>query len=95
MSRQSRDEIRDGAVWNGYDYALQIWVLEGIIQPCGHQDAPECGCRAAIYFGMPVNAISGHDRGEHLYINPGKGLPLVCKICGHRWSLRGGLSDDL
>ena len=24
---------------------------------------------------------------EHLYINPGKGLPLVCKICGHRWSL--------
>ena len=36
MSRVSRDEIREGAVWNGYDYALQVWVLDGIVQACGH-----------------------------------------------------------
>ena len=36
MSRESGDEIRDGRVYNGFDYALQVWVLNGIIQPCGH-----------------------------------------------------------
>lgn len=35
MSRQSTDEIRDGRVYNGFDYALQVWVIEGVIQPVG------------------------------------------------------------
>ena len=35
MSRESVDEIRDGRVYNGFDYALQVWVINGIIQPVG------------------------------------------------------------
>ena len=34
--RQSRDEYRDGRVYNGYDYTLQVWVNHGRIVPCGH-----------------------------------------------------------
>lgn len=35
MSRQSSDEIKDGRVYNGFDYALQVWVINGICQPVG------------------------------------------------------------
>ena len=35
MSRQSNDEIRNGRVYNGFDYRLQVWVRDGIIQPVG------------------------------------------------------------
>lgn len=38
MTRQSGDEIRYGRVWNGFDYSLQVWVLDGIIQNCGHPE---------------------------------------------------------
>lgn len=31
MSRLSNDEIREGRVWNGFDYQLQVWVQEGIV----------------------------------------------------------------
>ena len=36
MTRLSGDEIRGGRVWNGFDYELQVWVANGIIQRCGH-----------------------------------------------------------
>ena len=48
MTRLSGDEIRHGRVWNGIDYELQVWVVDGIIQDCGHpatmrfQDRPCC-----------------------------------------------------
>jgi hypothetical protein len=35
--RYSTDEIMDGAVWNGFDYTLQVWVRDGRVQPCGHK----------------------------------------------------------
>ena len=35
MSRMSGDEIRNGRVYNGFDYKLQVWVVNGIIQPVG------------------------------------------------------------
>jgi len=36
MTRASRDEIHGGRVWNGFDYALQVWVRDGVVQPCAH-----------------------------------------------------------
>ena len=36
--RLSADEIKDGAVWNGYDYCLQAWVKDGFIQDCCHPE---------------------------------------------------------
>jgi hypothetical protein len=38
MTRVSGDEIRHGRVWNGFDYELQVWVSNGIIQCCRHPD---------------------------------------------------------
>ena len=35
MSRLSTDDIKGGYVWNGFDYSLQVWVKDGIIQDVG------------------------------------------------------------
>ena len=37
MTRSSGDELHPatGRVWNGFDYQLQVWVRNGIVQPCG------------------------------------------------------------
>jgi len=36
--RTSNDERKDGFVWNGFDYSLQVWVVNGVIQNCGHPE---------------------------------------------------------
>ncbi|KKL12908.1 hypothetical protein LCGC14_2531060 [marine sediment metagenome] len=36
MSRESTDEIRNGRVFNGFDYSLQVWVKNGTCQDCAH-----------------------------------------------------------
>jgi hypothetical protein len=45
MTRRSGDEIRFGRVWNGFDYELQVWVANGIIQRCGHPQTMRSGGR--------------------------------------------------
>jgi hypothetical protein len=46
VTRLSGDDLRDGYVWNGCDWALQVWVVHGIVQPCGHPAAmsPDTPC---------------------------------------------------
>jgi hypothetical protein len=39
LMRLSTNQMRDGKLWNGYDYELQAWVLAGVYQDCGHTDA--------------------------------------------------------
>ncbi len=55
MSRLSGDEIKDGVVVNGFDYDLQVWVVNGIIQACGHPwgGATDC-CNAGRYAGRSL-----------------------------------------
>ena len=66
MTRSSQDEYdATGYVQNGYDYALQVWVLGGIVQRCGHpermrQHGP-C-CDQARYAGQPVAGVFGAER---------------------------------
>ena len=69
MSRLSTDELApDGTILNGFDYALQVWVLNGEVQPCGHIETTACiksNCQAGIYRGWKVADIPGHEvRGE-------------------------------
>ncbi|MFQ5580976.1 MAG: hypothetical protein ACE5FZ_10220 [Nitrospiria bacterium] len=41
----STDKIRNGYVWDGFDYRLQVWVKDGIIQTCNHPEAMKrTGC---------------------------------------------------
>jgi len=59
MSRESSDEIRDGAVYNGYDYRLQVWVKDGQVQDCAHPG--HCTCAARAFAGVSIANISGHE----------------------------------
>ena len=65
MTRLSGDDLRDGYVWNGDHCALQVWVVDGIVQPCGHpaamsRDAP-C-CDAFAWAGRRIDRIPGAQR---------------------------------
>ncbi len=58
MSRVSSDDYRNGELMNGFDYDLQVWVVGGIIQDCGHPASmgPEC-CNARKYRGMVLKVV--------------------------------------
>lgn len=67
MSRQSRDELApDGTILNGYDYNVQVWVLGGVIQPCGHPETMQrkgdgpC-CNGYAYAGYKINQVYKHE----------------------------------
>jgi len=55
MSRTSRDEIRGGFVWNGFDYKLQTWVEDCIIQPVGNR---------RDLAGQRIDQVAGAERRE-------------------------------
>ena len=65
MTRLSGDERRDGSVWNGFDYALQVWVVDGVAQGCGHPVAMRrvgpC-CAAFRLAGRRIDTIPGAQR---------------------------------
>ena len=65
MTRLSGDELRDGYVWNGFDYALQVWVVDGVTQRCGHPVAMRrvgpC-CPAFRLAGRRIETIPGAQR---------------------------------
>ena len=67
MTRLSGDEVRDGYVWNGFDYALQVWVVDGIVQRCGHPVAMSrhgpC-CAALALAGQRIDQIPGAQRRD-------------------------------
>jgi hypothetical protein len=65
VTRLSNDEWRDGFVWNGFDYALQVWVVDGVVQRCGHPPAMArrgpC-CMAVVLAGRRIDEIPGTQR---------------------------------
>lgn len=52
--RLSNDEFRNGKLFNGFDYENQCWVLDGIIQRCGHKESLDCGCYGKLNAGKEV-----------------------------------------
>jgi hypothetical protein len=65
VTRLSGDELRDGYVWNGFDYALQVWVVDGVVQRCGHPIAMarlEPCCAAFTLAGQRIDRIPGAQR---------------------------------
>lgn len=56
MRRSSNEEI-DGRLVNGFDYDLQVWVLGGVVQDCGHPSGGTRGCcNARMYSGRTLEA---------------------------------------
>lgn len=63
MSRQSRDELVNGVVVNGYDYDLQVWVVDTKIQPCSHPATMRTRtwcCNQNRYAGLYIADVPGH-----------------------------------
>lgn len=58
MSRQSNNCYRAGRLYNGYDYDLQVWVLKGIYQYCGHPGSMRCSCYGRLHAGEEVQNIT-------------------------------------
>lgn len=57
--RLSNDEFdANGKLMNGYDYDFQVWVINGIIQNCGHPNnmRPGC-CNGDRYRDLPLEAV--------------------------------------
>jgi len=57
--RKSKNEFDEkGNLINGFDYNLQVWVVNGIIQFCGHpaEMQPNC-CNAGRLFGKKLSDV--------------------------------------
>ena len=52
--RESANEEVAGIVKNGFDYNLQVWVKNYIIQDCGHE---VCRCEARQYQGQDIRQV--------------------------------------
>jgi len=53
--RGSKNEVLAGIVKNGFDYHLQVWIIDFIILDCGHQFA--CGCNSRLYAGKDIKLV--------------------------------------
>jgi len=64
MSRLSTNEIVNGHLKNGYDYQLQCWVLNYIIQDCGHpegnlsQTGIPCHCNGRKFKNQDIREVN-------------------------------------
>ena len=57
MSRVSRDVLKNGKVMTGYDYDLQVWVNNHIIEECGHDPKWPHRCRACRDHGRDIRDV--------------------------------------
>jgi hypothetical protein len=79
MTRLSKHEIRNGRVWNGFDYKLQVWVVNGNIQHPDTMRSPKNFCCNAYrlagrsILGVP-NAQRRDGRGDPNLLTKSHGL---------------------
>jgi hypothetical protein len=63
MTRTSNNQYGpSGALLNGFDYDVQVWVKNGIVQNCGHigQQSEPC-CNARRYAGLRLTQAFAHE----------------------------------
>lgn len=83
MTRTSRDEIKDGYVWNGYDYSLQVWVVNGVVRDCSHPGEMKKGdcCSAKRLAGRRITDIPGAEKRDERKEEAPMWGPL-CRVVG-------------
>lgn len=75
MSRTSINQYNDqGQLINGYDYEKQCWVIDGVIQDCGHPQAGEktiigdifagCSCYGRKHAGELTNLLTAEQEAK-------------------------------
>ena len=47
-----------------YNYDLQVWVVNGICQPCGHDDCNDWPCPQRINAGLPIEKAIQQAEGK-------------------------------
>lgn len=55
--RYSNNEEIKGIVKNGFDYEYQVWIVNYIIQNCGHNF--DCNCKSRELLGKDIRIIKG------------------------------------
>ena len=75
MSRMSTDELDEtGHILNGYDYRLQVWVRDGVIQDVG---------QGGELVGRLITDVPGaevrHTADEQCDVDPATDC---CRVCG-------------
>ena len=58
MSRISDDLYVANELKSGFDYENQCWVIDYIIQPCGHRPENDCRCFGLKYAGQDHRIIT-------------------------------------
>ena len=68
MTRMSRNWNRHGRVWSGFDYDLQVWVVAGVVQKCGHPETMRLGgkpcCNAYRLAGQRILDLPVMNRSD-------------------------------
>jgi hypothetical protein len=57
----SNDEVISGAIWNGFDYNLQVWVKDGVIMGCGHPETMKDCCNGRKYADQMIVDVNGRE----------------------------------
>ncbi|TAJ99893.1 MAG: hypothetical protein EPO39_16265 [Candidatus Manganitrophaceae bacterium] len=83
MTRTNRDEIKEGYVWNGYDYSLQVWIVNGVVRDCSHpqQMKKEGCCNANRLAGQRISDIPGAEKRDERKEDKPQWGPL-CRVVG-------------
>ncbi len=55
--RTVQNLLVNGVTHTGYDYALQVWVRNFLIQRCGHVGNMDCGCNGRRFMGRDVRIV--------------------------------------
>ena len=52
--RQSTNEMVAGMIKDGYSYEHQCWIVDFVVQNCGHPQDMTCGCFGREHQGERV-----------------------------------------
>lgn len=59
MSRKSNNDYDgNGILRNGFDYDLQAWVINYVIQPCGHKPQSRSCCNQGRLAGQDLRSLN-------------------------------------
>ena len=52
--RQGDNEIQAAVIKNGFSYEHQCWIINFVVQRCGHPESMGCKCFGRIHEGQQV-----------------------------------------
>lgn len=95
MTRISVDQYTsEGVLLNGYDYANQAWVVDGVYVRCGHPETMGCHCFGRAHAGESVKPDRAGKHGHHIDCD-GQEIAEHNFLCSVLCPLTGNLSAPI